>query len=135
MRYLLLFIGVGYALNGMFMLIDPRMWYDTIPGMEYFGPYNTHFIRDISIIYIVSGCGFVWGLQVRQSGVLLMASAWPALHAIYHLQVWSARGFPLDTIYLVNIAAIQAPAWLGLWAAMSFARKLSSQAGKISDGR
>jgi len=124
MKLLLAFIAITYVLNGLFMLISPQLWYDTIPGMEYFGPYNTHFIRDVSIVYLVSGCGFLWGLRVRQAGFLLMASAWPALHAIYHLQVWAARDFALDMVTLVNILGIQAPAWLGLWAVVKLKKEL-----------
>jgi len=116
MRLLIMLIAVYYAVNGLFMLISPQFWYNTVPGMPFFGPYNTHFIRDISIIYIVSAAGFAWGLRAQWAGTLLMASAWPALHAIYHLQVWSARGFPVDIILVVNVFGIQAPAWLALWA-------------------
>ncbi len=102
MRLLILLIAVGYAVNGSFMLIAPQSWYDTVPGMHFFGPYNTHFIRDVSIVYLVSAGGFAWGLRAQRAGYLLMASAWPALHAIYHLQVWAARGFPVDIILAVN---------------------------------
>lgn len=118
MRLLILLIAAFYAVNGSFMLISPQFWYDTVPGMPLFGPYNMHFIRDVSIIYLVSAGGFMWGLRKQKIGFLLMAGAWPALHAIYHLQVWSARGFPTDIILFVNAFGIQAPAWIALWAAL-----------------
>lgn len=116
MRALLWVIGVGYILNGAFMLLAPQLWYDTIPGMPFFGPFNRHFVRDISLIYLVSGGGFVWGLLRRQHAYLVVAAAWPALHALYHVQVWVARGFALDEIFVVNVAAIQFPAWAAVFA-------------------
>ena len=123
MRILLLVIAVGYALHGFFMLFDPRGWYDAVPGVSMLGPYNTHFIRDVAIVYLVTAGAFVWGVRARSAGALLVASAWPALHAVYHLQMWAARGFALDTVALVNMAGIQAPAWLALWAAIVLKRQ------------
>jgi hypothetical protein len=31
--------------------------------------------------------------------------------------MWFGRGFPFDTVAFVNLAAIQAPAWVALWIA------------------
>ncbi len=81
------------------------------------GPYNTHFIRDVGILYAVTAAGFVWGLGRGGAKVLLFASVWPALHAIYHLNMWAGRGFAFDTVALVNAVAIQAPAWITLFVA------------------
>ncbi len=118
MRLLILAIAVTYAVNSLLMLILPQFWYDTVPGISMLGPYNTHLVRDVGIVYLVSAGGFAWGLRTQRAGFLLMASAWPALHAIYHLQVWAARGFPVDIILAVNVLGIQAPAWLAVWAAI-----------------
>ncbi|WDI32829.1 hypothetical protein PUV54_06415 [Hyphococcus flavus] len=117
MRYIIYFIAVSYAFNGLFMLIEPRLWYDTIPGVPMLGPYNTHFVRDIGILYLVTAGGFVWGLRPAQNSVLLFACVWPALHAIYHFNMWIGRGFAIDDVAAVNAIAIQAPAWLALYAA------------------
>lgn len=130
MRLLIMLIAAYYAVNGLLMLISPQVWYNTVPSMPFFGPYNTHFIRDISIIYLVSAGGFAWGLRTQKAGFLLMASAWPALHAIYHLQVWSARGFPVDIILAVNGLGIQAPAWLALWAAIKLEETYAKSASR-----
>ncbi len=111
MRAVIWFIGIGYILNGAFMLVAPQLWYDTVPGMPFFGPFNQHFVRDISLIYLASGGGFVWGLLQRENAYLLFAALWPALHALYHVQVWVARGFEIDLIFAVNFFGIQLPAW------------------------
>ncbi len=117
MRLVLIVIAISYGLNGLWMLVDPRLWYDTIPGITMLGPYNTHFLRDVGIVYGVCAGGFIWGLRAGASPALIVAAAWPSLHAIYHLQMWMARGFALDLVALVNLMLIQLPAWLGLWAA------------------
>ena len=117
MRILLMVIAVNYAINGLFMLISPHGWYDTVPGVSMLGPYNTHFIRDVGLVYLVVAGAFFWGLRGTRSAALIVAAAWPALHALYHLQMWVARGFAFDLIALVNVTLIQAPAWLGLLAA------------------
>lgn len=130
MRTILIFIAVAYALNGLWLLVDPQLWYDTIPGITMLGPYNTHFLRDVGIVYLVSGAGLWWGLGRGRGAALVIAAAWPALHAIYHFQMWIARGFPFDLVALVNVSLIQTPAWLGLWAAWRFYKQGAS--GKIS---
>lgn len=122
MRFIIYFIAVAYALNGLFMLIEPRLWYDTIPGVSMLGPFNTHFVRDIGILYLVVAGGFVWGLRPGQNSVLLFACIWPALHAIYHLNMWAGRGFPFDDVAAVNAIAIQAPAWAALYVAWRIAK-------------
>ena len=115
MRLVLMIIAISYGLNGLWMIVDPKLWYDTIPGITMLGPYNTHFLRDVGIVYGVCAGGFIWGLRAGASPALIVAAGWPVLHAIYHLQMWMARGFALDVIALVNFGLIQAPAWIGLW--------------------
>lgn len=117
MRLIIYFIAIAYALNGLFMLIEPRLWYDTVPGVPMLGPYNTHFVRDVGILYLVVAGGFVWGLRPGAQNVLLFACVWPVLHAIYHFNMWIGRGFPLDIIAAVNAFGIQAPAWAALYIA------------------
>lgn len=117
MRLVVIVIAISYGLNGLWMLVDPKLWYDTIPGITMLGPYNTHFLRDVGIVYGVCAGGFAWGLGTGRSPALIVAAAWPALHALYHFQMWVARGFALDLVALVNLLLIQLPAWIGLWAA------------------
>ena len=117
MRPLLWIISAVHLGTGLFMLIDPKGWYDTVPGVSMLGAYNTHFIRDVGLIYLVSASGFLFGLRRGSESALLVAGAWPACHAIYHLWMWVGRGFAMDLVALVNFAGIQLPAWLGLLAA------------------
>lgn len=120
MRILLMVIAVNYAINGLYMLVSPHGWYDAVPGVSMLGPYNTHFIRDVGLVYLVTAGAFSWGMRPGRGPALMVAAAWPALHAIYHLQMWAWRGFAFDLVALVNVSLIQAPAWAGLYAAWRF---------------
>ena len=35
-----------WAANGVFMLINPSLWYTAVAGVERTGLFNQHFIRD-----------------------------------------------------------------------------------------
>ena len=122
MRLIIYFFAIAYALNGLFMLAEPRLWYDTIPGIPMLGPYNTHFVRDVGILYLV-----VWGLRPGAQNVLLFACVWPALHAIYHFNMWIGRGFPLDIVAAVNAVGIQAPAWGALYIAWRLSKRRANR--------
>lgn len=130
MRFTLIFIAGVYALNGVNMVVMPKFWYDIIPGVSMLGPYNTHFIRDVGLLYLVVSGAFWWAISRpgRMAG-LLVAAAWPAVHAIYHLQMWAARGLPFDLVALVNILGIQAPAWAGLYCAFRLYKQNLSMSG------
>jgi hypothetical protein len=47
--------------NGLWMLLDPELWFMHLPaGVPDTGLYNAHFIRDIGLVYAISGAGFFW---------------------------------------------------------------------------
>ena len=79
------------------------------------GPFNLHFIRDIALIYLLASAAFVWALQKNNQTAAYVGAAWPAMHALFHIQIWMARGFPLDEVAAVNLAGIQLPAWATLY--------------------
>ncbi len=122
-RIILCVLGVLHILNGFYMLVLPHAWYDAVPGVSMLGPYNTHFIRDVALIFLGSG-GLFWAAVLRGVPAYALAGAlWPVMHAVYHLQMWVGRGFAIDEIAFVNLAGIQLPAWLGLYAAFRLARE------------
>jgi len=102
-------LGFGLAANGLYMLADPANWYFMIPGVTTTGPFNQHFLRDIGLIYLMTGAALVIGaLRPRDRAVLWSAAAlWHAGHALFH--VWEvsvgicgpsalARDFPAVTL-------------------------------------
>ena len=83
-------VAFYYGANGAFMLFDPVQWYNQVPGVPHTGPMNSHFIRDIGFIYLLSGLCFVLACRQRENYRLWLAvgSAWPGLHAIFHIAEW-----------------------------------------------
>lgn len=84
--YLALGLGVILIINGLYMLISPQHWYASIPGVVDTGNFNLHFIRDIGIIYTLSGIGLIWGARRsdQRLGMWGMAALWLCGHAVFH---------------------------------------------------
>ena len=116
-RLFLIAIGLAYAVNGAIMWVWPHVWYDTVPGIAMLGPFNSHFVRDIGLIYMITGGVFAKGAS-GHSDALLIAALWPAAHALFHVWIWLTRGAPADLVMWTNLFLIQGPAWLGLWAVL-----------------
>src|SRR5438874_302110 len=69
-------IAAGTLANAAWMLAAPLHWYETVPGVTDFGPYNAHFVRDIGCIYLTAGLALTWALftsRHRLSLVTLVA--------------------------------------------------------------
>lgn len=118
--------GVGLAANGLFMLVAPMAWYDTVPGVPTTGPFNQHFLRDIGLIFVLLGGAMLFGVLRPAMRIVLWGAVtvWLVGHALFH--VWEvlvgicapsalARDFPA-----VSLPAIIAGA-LVLWAARGVA--------------
>lgn len=114
--FILRSFGTIYVVNAFTMWFAPMWWYETVPGLTMMGPFNSHFVRDIGLIYLVSGLGLIYG--ARAPHVALFASLWPILHALFHAWIFVQRGMPLDLIAATNLILIQLPAWLCLWSAL-----------------
>ena len=109
------------SVNGLFMLVAPQTWYDSVPGVTQTGFFNQHFIRDIGIIQLFLGVAFGVGLAVpgRRIGLWLVATLWLAAHAFFHL--WEvAVGICAPSALVRDFPAVSLPAILGailtLWA-------------------
>ena len=116
-RAVLGILAVYFSALGAYMFVAPGAWYDATPGVQATGPFNSHFVRDIALAFITSAAAIGWGTRTRLRPVAFAGIAWPCLHALFHLQIWIARGLPLDLVSALNLAGIQLPAWLALWAA------------------
>ncbi|WP_026597293.1 hypothetical protein [Methylobacterium sp. 77] len=79
-------LGAGLVGNGIFMLISPEAWYFAVPGVTSTGPFNQHFLRDIGLIFVLIGAGFVFGAVRSGSRALLwsMGAIWLSGHALFH---------------------------------------------------
>lgn len=111
-RHLLILIAVINLLTGVQMFVMPEFFYETVPGVEMLGPFNLHFIRDAGLSYGAAGLLQAWGWRRASYSWSLAGGLWPVFHALFHLQMWLARGLPLDLVAAVNLFGIQLPAWI-----------------------
>ena len=119
-----LFLASAFFIGtGVYMLVMPVVFYDNTPGVAMMGPYNSHFIRDAGLAFSISGAALFWGAKTSNQSVAIFGSSWPAAHAIFHIWIWLTRGAPFDEVALVNLVAIQLPAWLSLLASLRFTRR------------
>lgn len=118
-RNVLIVLAVVNILTGLQIFFMPQFFYDNVPGVSMMGPFNLHFIRDAGLSFLAAG--LMQGFGVRKSNYLVcvVATTWPVFHALFHIQMWMARGFSLDLIAFVNLIGIQLPAWAALYAAMA----------------
>ncbi|UYV36998.1 hypothetical protein N4R57_18830 [Rhodobacteraceae bacterium D3-12] len=103
----------------VFIFLWPMWFYEAVPGVAQTGAFNSHFLRDVALAYLVSGAAlWVAAAQgVRALGVF--GAAWPVLHALFHIWIWAAmRGAAVDLVALANLFGIQLPAWAALIAAL-----------------
>ena len=116
-------IGIGHLGTAAFMWAAPQVWYESVPGVAVLGPYNLHFVRDIGLIFLVSGLGLIWGAVWRNLTAGVFGTLWPLFHALFHLWIWAGRGVALDLIALTNLAGIQLPGWLAVLAIIQLNRQ------------
>jgi len=110
-------LGAALALNGLAMLVLPRTWYDSVPGVTGTGPFNPHFVRDIGAAYLVCGAALARSVgRPEAKSAAQFAAAFLGAHALVHLrdalagrETWSQLALDLPTIFL--------PAALAIWIA------------------
>lgn len=95
----LILLGIFHAANGLFMLAAPDQWYFAVPGVPATGPMNHHFIMDIGLAFLASGAGLALGARrgPAAAAFALAGATFPTLHAIMHVCLWFAHGFPHGT--------------------------------------
>jgi hypothetical protein len=118
----LMALALGWGLTGLFILALPETFYALVPGLSLMGPFNSHFIRDVGLAFLASGGLLGWGVLRQAASIALAGAFWPALHAIFHVQIWSHRGFPFDGIFAFDLAAVILPPFLALLAVRALAR-------------
>lgn len=108
-RKLLIGLGLVWVLTGIDIFVDPMGFYEMVPGLKLMGPFNMHFIRDVGLAFIASGGSLGWGAHTQARALAFAGIAWPFLHALFHIQIWGHRGFPVDGIFAFDLAAVIAP--------------------------
>ena len=107
-------MGLAALANGVFMLVSPQDWYVAVPGVTTTGPFNQHFIRDIGIVFLFIGAGFLAGafrphLRLFAWGA---STIWLSGHALFHF--WEvAVGICSASAIARDFPAVTLPAILG----------------------
>lgn len=113
-RLVALLLGLFLVGNGLVMLVDPQRWYVAVPGVTRTGPFNQHFLRDIGLVYVMIGAGFLAGIRLPRERPLLWTAAtlWLAGHALFH--VWEvAAGICGSAALWIDFPGVTVPALLG----------------------
>lgn len=100
--------------NGIWMLFFPLSWYTDFPAaIPHTGPFNSHFVRDLGVTYLVVALGFGWcALNLNRSRpVHLGLTTFFAGHALIHLVEILAGQLP-GTHWLIDTPLVFAPAIL-----------------------
>ena len=103
------------CVNGVFMLIAPKTWYELVPGVAATGFFNQHFVRDIGLIQFFLGAAFIAGMWRPDLRMALWSAAtlWLAAHALFH--VWEvAAGICAPSALLRDFPAVSLPALIGM---------------------
>ena len=109
-------LGVAMEANGVFMLVAPEAWYLAVPGVTSTGPFNQHFVRDIGLIFLLLGGGFLVGAARPDMRVLLWGAPtlWLIGHALFHL--WEvAVGICSPSVIPRDFPAVTLPALIGIF--------------------
>jgi hypothetical protein len=116
-------LGGLRAFAGLYIFAQPQAFYAMVPGLALTGPFSIHFIRDVGLAFLSSGAITIWGGYHARRDLALASALWPSLHAFFHVQIWSHRGFPLDAIFFFDLLAVICPALLAVacaWRVGSF---------------
>lgn len=117
MRHILIAVALLNVATGVVVFLAPGYFYNNVPGVAMMGPFNVHFIRDVGLAYCGSGVLLAVAWRRQDYAFALGGALWPCLHALFHIQIWFARGAPVDRVAITNLLGIQLPAWLALFAA------------------
>ena len=108
-------LALLFIANGSAMLFAPDSWYAAIPGVADRGPFNQHFIRDVGMLYLVTGFGFMVGAfyAVYRIALWVAGAAWHAGHALFH--VWEVVAGLCGPVALTqDFAGVTLPAILAV---------------------
>lgn len=108
-------LGFFLIANGLFMLVDPAVWYAHVPGVPETGPLNLHFVRDIGCAYVVAGTALIgYAFEERLRPAALAGALFLTLHAVVHIAD-AATGRGHSDQALVEVVTVFAPAVVALW--------------------
>ena len=127
MQKLVYLFAVYYFITGVLILLAPMQFYNNVPGLSAMGPFNMHFIIDVALVFIACSVAIFWGAKHQIRSTAIAGAVWPALHALFHLQIWGSRSFALDFIAASDFIAVIIPGFVVLWACSKISKPANSQ--------
>ena len=114
-------IGIAFLANSIFMIVSPSSWYYSLETVVQTGPMNSHFIRDIGLMYFLTAVVVFLGLRQPQNKVVWWtgAAGWHLLHGGLH--TWeTVVGISTVEAYAQDFVPVVVPGLvlmaLGWWA-------------------
>ena len=113
-------LGLGLCAIAVVMLIDPLLWYATLPGVSSSGSFNGHFVRDLGCANLVAGAVLLVRALARTTplSALLAVAGFMSLHAGVHVWELSGAGHDAGHRVLRDIPTVYLPAILTVWFAV-----------------
>jgi len=111
--------------NAGWMLASPYSWYEEFPaGIPHTGPFNSHFIRDLGVVYLVAAVMFLWASRNVNRAIVahLALTAFFVGHASIHV-VDIVGGHLPPSHWLVDTPGVFVPAVLMITLAIPPVRK------------
>jgi hypothetical protein len=110
-RWILLLLGAGAIVNGLFMLFTSQGWFTRIAADT--GPFNVHLVQDVGAAYVTAGIASLWAARAPAWRLPLAASAalFIGIHGGIHL-VEVARGIQPAVHLLEDFPGVYLPALL-----------------------
>ncbi len=102
------------------MLFVPTHFYANTPGVSLIGPYNSHFITDVSFAFFASGIVLQLGVFQAIKSTIIAGALWPFMHALFHITVWANREFIIDRVTVFDFLAVIIPGLLVMLLAIKF---------------
>lgn len=124
-------LAIYFLLMAFYIFFMPQTFYDLTPGLSAMGPFNLHFIRDVSFAFLVSGGALFYGARAGKKDILIIGSAWPFLHALFHSYIWMHRGFPFDFIWASDFIGVILPGLIAIVLAIKTPQNLNNSGRKI----
>lgn len=112
LRGMLVLFGLMSLGNGMYMLVAPGHWFHEMPaGIPDTGPMNPHFVRDVGVVYALSGGGLLWAALnlARAYPVVIMVTLFYLGHAVLHVFDIVMGHLPADH-WLIDFSGVFFPA-------------------------
>jgi hypothetical protein len=124
MKWLYRILAIANVANGLWMLAAPAGWFVRLPAaVPDTGPFNSHFVRDLGVVFAVCGAGFAWCAENldRALPVHVGITAFYAGHAATHVADILTGRLPASH-WWIDMPAVFAPTVLLLGMAVALHR-------------